>query len=71
MVWQEELPLRESRQAVGGIRGVDGREPREGHRILQRDQSLAQGLLSILEERWVRALAQLTAFAFSATTGQD
>ncbi len=53
MVWQEELLSEDSQQEVGGIRGADDREPREGHRILQRDQSLAQGLLSILEERWV------------------
>ncbi|MEI7693175.1 MAG: hypothetical protein WCJ27_01780 [Verrucomicrobiota bacterium] len=53
MVWQEELFSGESQQEVEGIRGVDDREPQEGHRILQRDQPLAQGLFLILEERWV------------------
>ena len=52
MVWQEELFSGESQQEVEGIRGVDDREPREGHRIHQRDQPLAQALLSIPDERW-------------------
>jgi hypothetical protein len=50
---QEKLPSEESLLGVEGIRGVDDREPQEGHRILQRDQPLAQGLFLILEERWV------------------
>jgi hypothetical protein len=53
MVWQEELLSEESQQEMGGIRGVDDREPREGHQIHQRDQPLAQGLFLALEERWV------------------
>jgi len=53
MVWEEELLSEESQQGVEGIRGVDDREPREGHRILQRAQPPVRGLLSILEERWV------------------
>ncbi len=53
MVWQEELLSEESQQEMGGIRGVDDREPQVGHRIHQRDQPLVQGLFSILEERWV------------------
>ena len=53
MVWQEELLSEESQQEMGGIRGVDDREPREGHQILQMAQPPVQGLLSSLEERWV------------------
>ena len=53
MVWEEDLLSEESQQEMGGIRDVDDLEPREGHRILQKDQPHAQGLFSTLEERWV------------------
>ena len=53
MVWEEELLSKESQQEMEGIRGVDDREPRVGHRILQRAQPSVQDLLSILEERWM------------------